>query len=395
MIIKPKSRGFICTTAHPDGCYKNVEEQINYVKSQGKIDGPKNVLIIGSSTGYGLASRIVSTFAFEAKTIGVFFEKPPKAKSTASAGWYNTAAFEKIASKSGYYAKSINGDAFSNEVKEQVIELIKNDLGKIDLIIYSLAAPKKIDPNTGEKFNSVLKPIGEDFSDKSVDFNTGKVSKISVEPANEDEIKNTIEVMGGKDWSLWIDFLNNSNLLSDNFKTVAYSYIGPKLTFPLYAEGTIGKAKDNLLETVDIIDKKIENLNGKAYVSINKALVTQASSAIPIIPLYISILFKLMKENNTHEGCIEQIYRLFKTKLYTEKTEVDELGRIRIDDLELKDDIQKKVTELWEKSNSENIYDISDLNGYKEDFYKLFGFGFDGVDYEKDTDPTINIPSIK
>ncbi|WP_107038715.1 enoyl-ACP reductase FabV [Brumimicrobium mesophilum] len=395
MIIEPRTRGFICTTAHPDGCEQNVLNQIEYIKSKGKIDGPTKVLVIGSSTGFGLASRITSAFGSDASTIGVYFEKPPSEGRTASTGWYNTAAFEKAAHEAGLYAKSINGDAFSNEIKDQTIELIKKDLGQIDLVIYSVASPVRTHPDTGVRYKSVLKPIGETFTNKTVDFHTGVVTEVSIEPCNDEEIQNTVAVMGGEDWEMWIDALKKENLLSDDFKTVAYSYIGPDLTDAVYRGGTIGKAKDHLEATSSTISDKLKDINGKAYISVNKALVTQSSSAIPVIPLYMSILYRVMKDHNVHEGCIEQIQRLFTERLFLDEVPVDEKGRIRIDDLEMRDDIQAKVSELWQKVTTENVMEISDLEGYRNEFFHLFGFNFDEIDYTKDTEEVVEIPGLQ
>lgn len=393
MIIEPKFRGFICTAAHPEGCYQEVKKQIDYVESTGRFEGPKNVLVIGASTGYGLASRIVSTFGTGAKTIGVFFEKPAAGKRTGSAGWYNTVAFEKLAHEDGYYAKSINGDAFSTDIKEQVADLIQQDLGKVDLIIYSLAAPRRTDPNTGKTYSSVLKPIGDVFTNKTVDPLTGEVKDVSIEPANDDDIENTVRVMGGDDWALWIDYLSERGLLADDVKTVAYSYIGPQLTHAVYKNGTIGRAKDHLFETAKELNKKLSSKGGQAVISVNKALVTQASAAIPVVPLYMSILFKLMKEKGTHEGCIEQIYRLYKDNLYNHPN-IDEEGRIRIDDLEMDPSIQKQIETIWNDINSDNLESLSDIEGYRNEFYHLFGFGLDTIDYKKDVDVNLKIPSI-
>lgn len=395
MIVNPKVRGFICTTAHPTGCERHVLEQIEYVKKQNRIDGPKNVLVIGASTGYGLASRIASAFGAGAATIGVFFEKPASESRTGSAGWYNTVAFEKAAQESGIYAKSINGDAFSNEIKEKTIELIKNDLGKIDLVVYSLASPRRIHPDTGETFNSVIKPIGKLYTNKTVNFHTGEVTDVTVDPAEEEEIRQTVAVMGGEDWEMWMKALKNADVLAEHVVTVAYSYIGPELTHAVYKDGTIGRAKEHLEITVKAIDEILESLKGKAYVSVNKALVTQASSAIPVVPLYISLLFKVMKEKNLHEGCIEQMYRLFADRLYSGKLELDEKGRIRIDDWEMREDVQEKVAKLWHEVNTQNLSTISDIEGYRSDFFKLFGFGLEGVDYSSDVDICLDIPSIK
>ncbi|MCX7921467.1 MAG: trans-2-enoyl-CoA reductase family protein [Clostridia bacterium] len=395
MIIKPKTRGFICTTAHPEGCAQNVQEQIDYVRKQGLIKGPKKVLVVGASTGYGLASRIVAAFGAGADTIGVFFEKSASDNRTATAGWYNTAAFEKKANEAGIYSKSINGDAFSDKIKEETIELIKRDLGKVDLVVYSLASPRRIHPVTGESFNSVLKPIGKDFTNKTVNFHNGEVSEITIEPANEDEINQTVAVMGGEDWDMWMQALQNAGVLADGVTTVAYSYIGPEITHAVYREGTIGRAKDHLEATAKTIVDNLKDIGGRAFVSVNKALVTQSSSAIPVVPLYISLLYKVMKENGTHEGCIEQMYRLFADRLYTDSLELDEVGRIRVDDLEMKGDVQEEVAVLWNKVSSENINAISDIEGYREDFFKLFGFGFANIDYNEDVDVNVGISGIE
>ena len=395
MIIEPKIRGFICLTSHPKGCEQNIVNQINYVKSNGQIDGPKKVLVIGASTGFGLASRITSAYGSNASTVGVYFEKPPVAGKPGSPGWYNTAAFEKIAQADGLYAKSINGDAFSDEIKQKTIALIKADLSKIDLIIYSLASPRRVHPKTGVIHSSVLKPIGEPFTNKTVDFHTGIVSEVTIQPANEDEMANTIAVMGGEDWAMWIDALKDADLLAEGATTVAYSYIGPSLTEAVYRKGTIGGAKDHLEATAFEITSKLKNIKGKAYVSVNKALVTQASSAIPVIPLYVSLLYKVMKEEGLHEGCIEQIYRLFKDRLYTNgDVATDEKGRIRVDDWELRDDIQAKVAELWKQATTESLPEIGDLAGYSRDFYNLFGFKVDGVDYQEDINELVDVPGL-
>jgi enoyl-[acyl-carrier protein] reductase/trans-2-enoyl-CoA reductase (NAD+) len=395
MIIEPRMRGFICLTSHPKGCEKNVKNQIEYVKSKGKIPGAKRVLVIGASTGFGLASRITSAFGCDASTIGVFFEKPPTEGKTASPGWYNSAAFEQEASNAGLYAKSINGDAFSKEVKQQTIDMIKSDLGQIDLIIYSLASPVRLHPETAVLHRSTLKPIGATFTNKTVDFHTGNVTQVTIEPANQDDIDNTVVVMGGEDWSMWIDALKNENLLAQGATTVAYSYIGPAVTEAVYRKGTIGRAKDHLEATAFTISNKLKDIKGKAYVSVNKALVTQASSAIPVIPLYISLLYKIMKSQGIHEGCIEQIQRLYSQRLYTNNTiATDENGRIRIDDWEMRTDVQNQVADLWAKATTETLVEIGDLAGYKQDFLNLFGFGFDGVDYDEDTDELLMVKSI-
>jgi enoyl-[acyl-carrier protein] reductase/trans-2-enoyl-CoA reductase (NAD+) len=395
MIIEPRMRGFICLTSHPKGCEKNVLNQIDYVKSKGAIGGPKKVLVIGASTGFGLASRITSAFGSDAATIGVFFEKAPAEGKTASPGYYNSLAFEAAAGKAGLYAKSINGDAFSNEVKAQTIDLIKADLGQIDLVIYSLASPVRQHPVTGVLHRSVLKPIGDTFTDKTVDFHTGIVSDVTITPCSDEDIANTVEVMGGEDWAMWMDALLNAGVLADGAMTVAYSYIGPKVTEPVYRKGTIGMAKDHLEATAFKITDDLAKIGGKAFVSVNKALVTQASSAIPVIPLYISLLYKIMKAEGTHEGCIEQIQRLFSARLYTNGSiPVDEKGRIRIDDWEMNPEVQKEVAELWKGATTENLTDIGDLAGYKSDFLNLFGFGFDGVDYAAEANEMVEIPGL-
>ena len=396
MIIEPRMRGFICLTAHPEGCKQNVKNQIEYVKSKGKIEGPKRVLVIGASTGFGLASRITAAFGSDAATIGVFFEKEPSEGKTASPGWYNSAAFEMEATKAGLYAKSINGDAFSNEVKKQTIDMIKADLGQVDLIIYSLASPVRQHPVTGVLHRSTLKPIGTTFSNKTVDFHTGNVSTVTIEPANQEDIDNTVVVMGGEDWAMWIDALKAENLLAEGATTIAYSYIGPEVTEAVYRKGTIGRAKDHLEATAFEITDKLKDINGKGYVSVNKALVTQASSAIPVIPLYISLLYKIMKAEGIHEGCIEQIQRLFADRLYSgNPIPTDEQGRIRIDDWEMRTDVQANIAKLWGESTTESLVELGDLAGYKQDFLNLFGFGFEGVDYQSDTNEMVMVPSIK
>ncbi|MDB4617245.1 trans-2-enoyl-CoA reductase family protein [Verrucomicrobiales bacterium] len=394
MIIEPKTRGFICTTAHPDGCAANVREQIDYVKSQPAMaNPPKNVLVIGSSTGYGLSSRIVPAFAGGASTVGVFFEKPPTERKTASAGWYNTAAFEEEAEKAGIYAKSFNGDAFSNEIKDQVIATIKADLGKIDTVVYSLASPRRMDPTDGETYKSVLKPIGEPYTQKNLNTESGVVDEITIEPCTEEEIAHTVKVMGGEDWELWMNALAEADVLADGVKTVAYSYIGPELTFPIYTNGTIGKAKEHVEESAARLNEKFGD--GTAVVSVNKALVTQASSAIPVVPLYISLLYKVMKEAGNHEGCIEQIQRLFSDHLASANgPTIDEKGRIRIDDWEMSEAVQKPVHEKWAEVNTENLSQISDFSGYRDEFLKLFGFGAQGVDYSAEVNQEKPIISV-
>lgn len=395
MIIEPRMRGFICLTAHPTGCEQNVLNQIEYVRSKTKNNGPKRVLVIGASTGFGLSSRITAAFGSDASTIGVFFEKPPAEGKTATPGWYNSVAFHKFAHEAGLYAKSINGDAFSTEVKQKTIDLIKADLGQIDLVIYSLASPVRTHPVTGVLHRSSLKPIGGTFSNKTVDFHTGVVSTVSIEPANDDDISNTVAVMGGEDWMMWMEAMKEAGVLAQNASTVAYSYIGPALTEAVYRKGTIGRAKDHLEATAFTITDYLKDLGGKAYVSVNKALVTQASSAIPVIPLYISLLYKTMKEKGIHEGCIEQIERLFSQRLYKGgEVPTDEKGRIRIDDWEMRDDVQEIVAALWLDATTETLPSLGDLAGYKSEFLNLFGFGFPQVDYAADAQENVEIDGL-
>lgn len=385
MIVQPKIRGFICTTAHPAGCRKNVENQIDYVKSQPGFHVGKKVLVIGCSTGYGLASRIAAAFGSGADTLGIMFEKQATDRRTATPGWYNTKAFEEAAAAEGFYAKTINGDAFSREIKEQTIEMIKNDLDKVDLVIYSLAAPRRTTPD-GTTYSSVLKTIGTPFTNKNLNLTNNTITEATINPATPEEAEATVKVMGGEDWMDWIEALSKANVLAEDAVTVAYSYIGPALTYPIYTNGTIGQAKKHLYETSQEINKKFSDQGIQAFVSVNKALVTQASCAIPIVPLYMSLLYKVMKEHQLHEGCIEQITRLFSERMNNHQFNTDEKGFFRVDDYELREDIQKEVMELWEKADTENIQTIGDLDGYWSDFYHLFGFGFDGVDYDADVD---------
>ena len=392
MVISPKVRGFICTNAHPEGCAANVREQINYVKAQGEIaNGPKKVLVIGASTGYGLASRIVSAFGCGASTLGLFFEKPGGGKRTGSAGYYNSVGFHAEAEKAGLYAKSINGDAFSHEVKAKAIDVIKRDLGKVDLVVYSLASPRRTDPDTGETYNSVLKPVGQSYTAKNLNTDTLKISDLTLEPASDEEIASTVKVMGGEDWELWMKALRDADVLADGCKTVAYTYLGEKITWPIYGKATIGKAKEDLDRAATALNKLLADQKGSANVSVLKAIVTQASSAIPIMPLYLSALYKVMKEAGTHEGCIEQLYRLFTEGLYTATPRLDDANRLRVDDLELKPEIQEKVEKLWNEVTEENLMETTDYAGHHADFLKLFGFGVDGVDYEADVDIEVEL----
>lgn len=388
MIIKPKVRGFICTNAHPQGCAANVQEQIAFTQAKGAIkEAPKKVLVLGCSTGFGLASRITAAFGGGADTFGVCFEKEPTEAKTATAGYYNTSAFHDAARNAGLYAETVNGDAFSNDCKGKVIEALKKGMGKVDLVIYSLASPRRTDPETGEVYNSVLKPIGQSYTSKNLNTDTLKISEITIDPANEDEIANTVKVMGGEDWELWIDALKNADLLTDNFKTVAYTYLGDKLTWPIYGKATIGKAKEDLDRAAKALSEKYR---GGANVAVLKAVVTQASSAIPVMPLYLAILFKVMKEQGTHEGCIEQIQRLFTECLYSANPRLDDANRFRVDDLELDPSVQRKVEEIWDQVTEENLFQLTDFEGYKTEFLRLFGFGLKGVDYDAETSPLVS-----
>lgn len=387
MVIKPKIRGFICTNAHPVGCATNVQGQVAYVKDQGDLGtGPKNVLVLGCSTGYGLASRIVSAFGYGANTLGVCFEKPPTETRTGTAGWYNTAAFHKTAKNEDLYAKTINGDAYSNQCKDDVIAAIKDGLGSIDLVIYSLASPRRTDPATGKVFKSTLKPVGNTYTTKTYDTDKDKVHEITLEPANDEEIANTVKVMGGEDWELWLKALNDAGVLAEGCKTTAYTYIGKELTWPIYGHATIGKAKEDLDRAVSAMNSGYADKGLEAKVSSLKALVTQASSAIPVMPLYISLIYKVMKEEGTHEGCIEQIVGLFNEKLYAENPAVDDAGRYHMDGKETNDATQAKIKAIWDQVTQDNFHELSDYKGYHQDFLNLFGFGFDGVDYEAEVD---------
>ncbi len=395
MIIQPKIRGFICTTAHPVGCAQNVQEQIDYVKEQGMVEhGPRRALIIGASNGYGLASRIVAAFGCGAATIGVFFEKEPEDKRTASAGWYNSVAFEQKARQAGLYAKSFNGDAFSDEIKEKVVDAIKKDLGQVDLVIYSLASPRRQHPKTGQLAKSALKPIKQVYTGKTLDVTTNTLESVTLPLATQEEIEQTVSVMGGEDWEYWMDALEKNGLLAPGAMTVAYSYLGPELTRTIYREGTIGRAKDHLEATARKLDERLKKIKGRAFVSVNKALVTQSSSAIPVIPLYFVLLNKVMKANGTYEDCIAQICRLFTARLYTGgPVPVDEKGLVRVDDLELRADVQAEVNARWAKLTNENLSQLADLDGYHEEFLRLFGFGLKGVDYNADVDHAQKLPS--
>ena len=383
MIVEPKVKGFICTTAHPAGGKESVRRQIAYCKEKGMVEGPKKVLVIGSSTGYGLASRIAVTYGYGADTIGVAFERESNGRRTATAGWYNTKAFEEFAKEDGYYAKSFNGDGFSEEMKNQVIETIRKDFGKVDMVVYSMAAPRRTMPD-GTTVSSVLKTVGKELTNKTIDLRNNEIKDVTVPVANEEEIENTVKVMGGEDWEAWIQALVDADVLSDNAVTLAYSYIGPELTHAIYKEGSIGQAKKHLFDTSKKLTKEFEAKGLKAYISVNKALVTQSSAAIPIVPLYISLLYKIMKKEGLHEGCIEQMNRLFIDKLPAKETDAE--GYIRLDDWEMEDKVQNEITKLWDLVTTENIGELGDIEGYWEDFYHMFGFRYDNVDYSADVE---------
>ncbi len=394
MVIKPRVRGFICVTAHPTGCEANVKQQIDYVKAQGPFNGPKRVLVIGASTGYGLAARISAAFASGAATVGVFLERAGEGTKPGTAGWYNSAAFHKLAEAEGLYASSVNGDAFSDAVKQQTIDIIKRDLGQVDLVVYSLAAPRRTHPKTGHVYNSTLKPIGKVLHQRGLDTDKEVIKENVIEPATEEEIANTVAVMGGEDWQMWIEALDQAGVLADGAKTTAFTYLGEKITHDIYWNGTIGAAKKDLDHRVLQIREQLATKGGDARVAVLKALVTQASSAIPMMPLYLSLLFKVMKQAGTHEGCIEQVDGLYRDSLYNDKPIVDEEGRLRADYKELAPAIQQEVAALWDKVTDGNVYELTDFAGYKSDFLRLFGFGVEGVDYEADVNPDVQIPNL-
>jgi enoyl-[acyl-carrier protein] reductase / trans-2-enoyl-CoA reductase (NAD+) len=395
MIIKPKVRGFVCVTAHPSGCAAHVQEQIDYVKGKGPIkNGPHNVLVIGASTGYGLASRITAAFGSGAKTMGVFYERPSEEGRTATPGWYNTIAFTQAARAAGLYAGNINGDAFSDEIKKQAIEMIARDMGPVDLVVYSLASPRRQHPRTGVVYKSALQPIGAPYTNKTVDTDKGAVSEVTIQPADEAAIADTIAVMGGEDWEFWMQALADAKLLAPGATAIAYSYIGPAHTWPIYKDGTIGRAKIDLERAAKAIDGRLKaHGGGRAFISVNKALVTQASSAIPVVPLYISILYGVMKKAGLHEGCIEQMQRLFATQLYNgHSPKFDGDGRVRVDDWEMRPDVQSAVAEIWPKVTTENLAQLTDIAGYRTEFLRLFGFGLPGINYDAEVEPHVPMP---
>lgn len=391
MVIHPKIRGFICITAHPVGCAASVREQIELVKSRGPLPlAPKRVLVIGASGGYGLATRIAAAFGNGASTIGLFFERPSQNGKPASAGWYNSVAFEQEAKAAGLYARSFNGDAFSDEMKKKVVDAIRADLGQIDLIVYSIASPRRTDPETGILHKSVLKTLERPYTALNLDTDKVVLTEVTVEPATPEEIEGTVKVMGGEDWARWIDVLEAEDLLAPGASSVSYSYIGPEVTRPFYREGTIGHAKNHLEATAHELDARLRQRGGCAYVSVNKAVVTQASSAIPVVPLYLTLLIKVMKERGLHEDCIHQIDRLFREKLTgNHPTEVDEKGRLRLDDWEMRDEVQAEVVRRWREISTENLDEIGDWTGYRANFLQLFGFGMAGVNYDADVNPDV------
>ncbi|MCI6863123.1 enoyl-ACP reductase FabV [Anaerobiospirillum succiniciproducens] len=397
MVIEPKVRGFICVTTHPTGCEANVKSQIDYVKSQPAVaDGPKTVLVIGASTGYGLASRISAAFGSGAATLGVFFEKPGTEKRPGSAGWYNTAAFTKFATEAGLYARNVNADAFSDECREQVIKMIKEDLGQVDLVVYSLASPVRKVPSTGEVVRSCLKPIGKPYVSTAIDTNKDTIIEATVEPATDEEVQNTVTVMGGQDWELWMNALKGAGVLAEGCKTVAYSYIGTEITWPIYWHGALGKAKEDLDRAALAIRESLQDVKGDARVAVLKSVVTQASSAIPVMPLYIALCFRVMREQGIHESVIEHIYRMFATSLYGVKApEIDAAGRVRMDSWELRDSVQLKCKDLWAKVTTENLKEITDYEEYKHEFLQLFGFEVDGVDYSADVNPVADFDCVQ
>jgi enoyl-[acyl-carrier protein] reductase / trans-2-enoyl-CoA reductase (NAD+) len=391
MIIEPKVRGFICTTAHPVGCAREVERQAAHARGAGLASGPRAALVVGASMGYGLASRIAAAFGGGAGTLGVFYERPANDKRTATAGWYNSAAFHRSARAAGLYAESINGDAFSDEVKAEAVATLRRDLGPVDLFVYSLAAPRRTLAD-GSVAKSSLKPIGASYRNKTIDVGSGEVSEVVIEPAGEEEIAETVAVMGGEDFELWVEALEKGGVLAPEARCLAYSYIGPELTFPIYRHGTIGRAKDHLEATARRLDERLGSSGGRALVSVNKAVVTQSSSAIPVVPLYISLLFDVMKERGLHEGCIEQMVRLLRDFLHAGgEVPVDEAGRVRLDDLEMRPEVQEEVARRWREVTSDNVAELADLEGYRADFLRLFGFGVEGVDYLAEVDPVVEL----
>ena len=386
-IIKRRSRGFICVNAHPEGCRRNVERWVAGVR--GKVHAgaraPNNVLVVGASTGYGLASRIAAAWGCNANTLGIFFEREPEGDKTATAGYYNTAAFHELAARDGLFAESVNGDAFSDEIKRRAAEIIRAQMAPLDLVIYSLASPKRTDPRNGQVYNSVLKPVGQAYTNRTIELDTEKVVSVTLAPASEKEIADTVAVMGGDDWRRWIEMLQHEKLLAAGARSVAYSYIGPEITWPIYRDGTIGQAKKDLETAARDLDAALRNaLGGGAWISVNKAVVTQASAAIPVVPLYLSLLPRVMRKKNLDEGPLEQMRRLFTDFLCAERpVGLDDARRIRLDDREMRADVQAEVAELWPQVTTENLRTVTDFAGFQQEFRRLFGFEIDGVDYDQ------------
>jgi enoyl-[acyl-carrier protein] reductase/trans-2-enoyl-CoA reductase (NAD+) len=396
-IVTHRSRGFICVNAHPEGCRSNVARQIQAIAGQlpRRLEGPRNALVIGASTGYGLGSRIAAAWGFGARTLGVFFERPPEGDRTATAGYYNTLAFHEQARKAGLFAASLNGDAFSDQLKRDAVEIIRKQMAPVDLIIYSLAAPKRVHTQTRQVHNSVLKPIGQPYTNKTIELDSEKVVSVTIPPASEKEIQDTIAVMGGDDWRAWIELLLEEKLLAEGARTLAYSYIGPELTWPIYRDGTIGRAKNDLEKAARTLGATLQHrLGGNAWISVNKAVVTQASAAIPVVPLYMSLLLKVMKSKGLNESPVEQMQRLFSEHLAARKTpKCDAEGRIRLDDREMRPDVQQEVAALWPQVATENLFELTDFAGFKREFRNLFGFEVEGVDYDQPVETNLSWPA--
>ncbi|MCL2741949.1 MAG: trans-2-enoyl-CoA reductase family protein [Oscillospiraceae bacterium] len=392
MLIEPRFRGYICTTAHPDGCFANVGSQIRRMKDAGAFEGPKRALVIGAGSGYGLASRVALAFGSGAGTVGVSFERPAAQDRTASAGWYNTACFAREANRAGLVARSLNGDAFSDEMKGRAIEAVKAELGQVDCVVYSIASPRRADPKTGEVYGSVIKPLGKPFTGMTLDFHTGALSEVTVEPATEGELRGTLKVMGGEDWAIWISALEKAGALASGCVTLAYTYVGPEVTHAIYKDGTIGKAKDDLEATALGMRSTYAALGLKPYVSVNKAVVTQSSSAIPVVPLYMTVLMDVMGSMGLEEDCAGQMRRLFAEEL--PKAEAAGGCRIRLDDREMRPDVQREVGRRWEALARMGDGAVVDAKAFRDGFFKLFGFGVEGVDYGRDTDPDVGIVGL-
>lgn len=394
-IVKPRIRGFICTNAHPIGCHQNIQNQVNYIKETATTKQKGlNVLVVGASTGYGLASRIALTWAYTAKSLGVFYERPASGKRTATAGYYNSATFHQLAAQDGFSAESINGDAFSDEIKRETVNRIKGSMGKIDMLVYSIAAPRRIHPGTGAEHNSVLKPIGQSYTSQTIDLNREVVTDVTLEAASEQEVVDTVAVMGGEDLEFWVDALLAADLLAPGATVVTYTYIGPELTWAIYRDGTIGKAKEDLETRVNKLDKTLaDKLGGNVYLSVNKAIVSQASMAIPVVPLYMSILNQVMDAKGINEDPIAQMGRLFTEHIGPGLSPMlDAERRIRLDDRELRADVTAEIIERWSEINTDNFREISDYDGLQHRFRNLFGFDVNGVNYDEAVEIEVNLP---